>query len=361
MTRLIRFFLVISVAAAGVFLVQKNLQWPLSEHCSLESKKYAAETWNGYYNPEGAYAAGKIIQDKVRSKDLQGLLAFVDGELSNGPRKKFALSKTFDEVFPQQWVNLILNEEPSCDPVGWRGFMLGSGSLWYQVSGDKFEIVSINGATSEPLASVSAWLYKDNPIHPRCFTRNWISSDNFEEFEHYYKIATNDCTVSYKFTDGSSIDTCSSKAFRQTPGLFLGTKIKDFLPIRPRWCPDDSRKPCESIALVNSLRQCNDTADKLTTELGLTKLINNGLSVEYELIAPVSNTKCDNLAPGIRKKSSACYLVTIDEETGGSIGSVRAAGIYGVFDFPVIGKGMAPLIFFSSLNEALNYIERLKD
>lgn len=353
-------FLGIGVVSLGALMTQINMQSPVWGYCSSESKKYAIETRGGYYNPEAAYAAGKAIQDIVRSKDLEGLLALVDGELSNGPRKKFALSKSFDEVFPQEWVTSILEEEPSCDPVGWRGFMLGQGRLWYQVSGDDFNIGAINGAAQETLAPLGPWLYNGHPIHPQCFTRIWVSSDNFEEFERVYQIAANDCIVSYKLDDGSSIDICHSAVFREHPGLFLGSKITNFSPIRPSWCPEDSREPCATISIVNSLIQCNDSTDKLSTEGGVTKLINDLGVIDYQLISKVSTSNCDDLAPTIGENSSACYLVTIDENAGGSMGSSRDIGIYGIFDLPKLGESLVPLVFFTSLNEALNYIDSLE-
>ena len=60
--------------------------------CSMKDYEYA-DFWKNYYDPIEAYQFGLKIQELIRNKELQGLMALVDGELISGPRKNFAKDK----------------------------------------------------------------------------------------------------------------------------------------------------------------------------------------------------------------------------------------------------------------------------
>lgn len=68
--------------------------------------------FRGDHSAEDAYEFGLLIQKLVREKDLEGLFALVDGELKHGPRRKFALSLSFNDLFNEEWVNTILASVP---------------------------------------------------------------------------------------------------------------------------------------------------------------------------------------------------------------------------------------------------------
>ena len=114
----------------------------LASQCNKEDREYA-EFWDDYYTPDGAYAFGLKVQQFVKNNDLQGIFSLVEGELENGPRKKFVNSKLFKEIFDNEWVELVLSSEPPCSPVGWRGFMLGNGMIWYNKYKIGWKIFSI--------------------------------------------------------------------------------------------------------------------------------------------------------------------------------------------------------------------------
>ena len=107
--------------------------------------KSYAEFWDNYYVPEEAYDFGIKIQNIIKEKDLEGLFELVEGELQSGPRKSFIKDKNFDELFSEEWVTSILSSTPDCSPVGWRGFMLDSGSIWYNVGKKDWAIISMSG------------------------------------------------------------------------------------------------------------------------------------------------------------------------------------------------------------------------
>lgn len=115
-----------------------------SSPCSTEEINYAHRIG---YNARAAYTFGLEIQTIIKEKNIAALFSFIKGELLNGPNKAYSLDKPFDQIFPETWQLEILKEKPPCTPVGWRGFMLGNGFLWYD--GDvnnhnKFYISAIN-------------------------------------------------------------------------------------------------------------------------------------------------------------------------------------------------------------------------
>ncbi len=307
--------------------------------CTADDYDYAS-FWDNYYDPEEAYNFGIKIQSLVRDKDMNGIFQLIDGELSNGPRRNFALGKTFDEIFSPSWVEAVLLSEPSCSPVGWRGFMLGRGDIWFNKFGEIWNIFSINGATAEvlPLKQVG-WYVDQRLLHPRCFVRPWMSGDNFEEFADQFGI------VDYT-------------TFFREPGKFLGDKVDDFNEITPNWCDSDD---CEKISLIKKIDECapmafefeeRDNAIYLSDE-------NDGYEItySYSVLGKVNFQNCSELAPELSARCMDSFLIEVGDYSGGSMGWYLTVGIYGIFDIQNLGPSVVPLKYFSSVNEALNYIE----
>ena len=93
--------------------------------------KSYAEAWDNYYVPEEAYDFGIKIQNLLKAKDLAGFFELFESDMLSGPEKSFIKDKSFDEIFSEEWVTYILSDTPSCAPIGWRGFKLHTGSIWY--------------------------------------------------------------------------------------------------------------------------------------------------------------------------------------------------------------------------------------
>ena len=113
-----------------------------------ETIKSYAEFWSNYYVPEEAYDFGINIQNLLKAKDLKDLFELVEGELLVGPKKSFIKDKSFDEVFSEEWVTSILSSTSNCSPVGWRGFTLGNGNIWYTKEDNGWVIISMNGVNN---------------------------------------------------------------------------------------------------------------------------------------------------------------------------------------------------------------------
>ena len=96
-----------------------------------QTVKSYAERFDNYYVPEEAYKFGLEIQEAVKNKDLKKLLSLIKLDLKDGPQMSFFDNKTYDEAFPVSFGDAVLMNKPHCGPIGWRGFILGNGQIWY--------------------------------------------------------------------------------------------------------------------------------------------------------------------------------------------------------------------------------------
>ena len=299
-----------------------------------QTVKSYAEFWDNYYNPEEAYDFGIKIQNIIKAKDLPSLFELVEGELQWGPRKSFIKDKNFDEIFTEEWVTSILSTTPDCSPVGWRGFMLDSGSIWYNIGKKDWKIFGIIGAKKEEAKiSTVGWSYKEKIIHPTCFAKVWFSGDNFEEYARQFKI------LNYE-------------KFTHTPGEFFGNEITNYKPIKTRWD--------EYISIINVVNDCphNDLEINIDEKFITIEVKDDFGRIEYgySTIQKNEEKKCSELAPNIDAKCLSSYLVKAGDYSGGSMGWDMSYGIYGLFDLENMGPSIVPLIFFESENVALNYM-----
>lgn len=309
-----------------------------SPHCGdrfTKDEKY----WD--YDAEAAYAFGLEIQKVVRKRDLVALFSLVDDELQSGPRRKYVENKSFDDIFPEVWRQGILKSKPDCAPVGWRGFMLGAGRIWYR--SDPFRVTVINGAREERFPPVpTGWKIDGRFLSPECFAREWPSSDNFKTFGEFagqfgIKIG--------KFGTPTFID------FRNNPGRFFNDTFFPFDPIlRGRTLISPWRNMRDCIARLDYLSFETSTVRYTPDEDGQEY-------VEYELLAEISTTQCQALAPNLRGRCIESYLVEIFEP-GGSMSFVWH-NIYGLFELRNDERMIFPLKNFETLNSARNFIDEL--
>ena len=329
-----RFFLFLSLT------ILLNTPASASE-CSAKDNEYAA-SWDNYYSPEGARAFGLKIQKLVKEKDLKGIFSLVNGELQSGPRKRSLVHKSFDEVFDAAWIDLVVSQEPACSPVGWRGFMLGHGLVWYNKTEAGWNILSLNGAAVErPAAKSAGWHFDERLLHPLCFSRPWLSGDNFEEFADAYNIS-------------------DLQKLLRAPGLFMGSKISDYAPIRPSWC--SSAEPCETISLVTELDRCksDDFAfEERDGTVWITSSADGGnVEHQYNVLKELDAASCSKLAPDIGADCLESHLLRVGDYMGDSMGWNISFGIYGIFDLPEVGPSILPLLFFQNKNDATNYLDQ---
>jgi hypothetical protein len=294
--------------------------------CSSEDNKYSLELAG--IEADKARDFGLKIQKSVRDKNLESLFALVNGELSNGPRKAFIKNKKFDEIFPMDWQTAVLDSIPDCNPVGWRGFMLGPGYVWYQFNKDgRGEIFSINGAKEEiPEESIhSEWHYKGKTINKNCFTTIWLSGDNYEHFHE-------------EFAEDVDYST-----FFRFIGLYIGKQIS-IEPIANPWTDIGLTEP---LSLTAKIPDCLHADD---------------IEQTYKILKDIPKSYCKSLAPNFPQGCEDVRLVKVTGDCGGSMGCKVDTVIYGIVNDPETAESyVVPLVNFDSENDALNFIEELRE
>ena len=144
-------------------------QIPSRKDCSLLKKKQSYD----YYDRQEAHDFGRKIQNLIAKKDIQGIYknVLID-ELQNGPRREFIKNKSFDQIFPKKWVTKVISTEIDCDSIGWRGFMISNGLIWFDRMGSgEWTIKSINGVNQEQFdnKNLIGWKTNKGIIPPTCF------------------------------------------------------------------------------------------------------------------------------------------------------------------------------------------------
>ena len=320
--------------------------------CSNKDREYV-KSLGASYDPEDAYEFGKKIKKLVKEKNLEGLFALVDGELSSGPRKRFIKGKKFSDIFSNHWRNDLLNSSSPCSPMGWRGIMLGNGVIWYECGKVDCKIFSINGARKEDVRGANipiGWTISEGLIPPQCFVKEWVSSDNFEKFEDKYKIPIED--------------------FRKNTGMYLGKEIPSLNGITPGW--DD----IERITLAAPVDLCfkgaviagtigkpmklsvkyNKKSKKIESEVCSSET--SCTEYAYSILTNVSLNKCQELAPNLSGQCRQSFLIAVSDYSGGSMGPDIGYNIYGLFSFKDKQRFIIPLKNFQKKNDAINYMEQ---
>ena len=187
--------------------VKSGNQIPVRKDCSLVKKEQGYD----YYDRQEAHDFGRKIQTLLAKKDIEGIyMNVLIDELQNGPRREFIENKSFDQIFPKEWVNKVIKSEIDCDSVGWRGFMISQGLIWFdRMESGKWSIKSINGVNQENFdnKNLIGWETNKGIIPPTCFP----TFGNFEK----PKVDL--------FTEEFGIK--NKRKFEYSPGEYIGKTI----------------------------------------------------------------------------------------------------------------------------------------
>ena len=203
------------------------------------------------------------------------------------------------------------------------------------------------------------WEYKGKILPNQSFTKEWVSSDNFEKFEEHFKIETKDCWTIEEY----GVTFCRSEDFRNNPGKYFGKEIKDLDPIKA-W--DGYISLAVSLDAIN-FNQPHQIKDHGYGE-GIFQKI-DGVEMFYKIIGEVNTEHCMELAPNLSGTCKQSYALWVGDWGGGSMGYKFRAGIYGLFELEDGKEYIIPLKYFprdyskpnsSSRIVALDYLESIK-
>ena len=330
---------------------KSEIKIPIRKDCSLIKKKQHYD----YYDRQEAHDFGRKIQALIAKKDIRGIYqnVLVD-ELENGPRREFIKNKSFDDIFPKEWVNRVITTEIGCDSIGWRGFMISQGLIWFdRTERGKWTIKSINGVNQDEFdnKNLIGWETNKGIIPPTCFpTFGFFEKPKIDLFTKEFRIK-------------------NKRRFEYNPGEYIGKTI----PLGYRINSKISENNVYSV--TTNLNECfkwnseNGFAKnkKRKNELVVFKNSifqkNRANSFEkhdfykphYEVLSKLDLSKCDSLAPQLTNCISA-HLIRIGYHSGGSIGWLGSYYIFGIFESNK-EKYIVPLKVFRNRNYALNEIK----
>ncbi|WP_135079453.1 hypothetical protein [Terasakiella sp. SH-1] len=282
--------------------------------CTYEDEKYAKSR---YYSLQESLDFAEKIKIMVRGKDLRGIFNLADGELYWGPRRAFALSKKFEEIFSDKWVEEVLEAPLPCSSYPkYEAFPLGG--IWYKrhYESNKWYIWVISGALEEELGAPIGWKVDGSLISRNCFATEWLSGDNFELIAEELGLSKN-------------------VNFSENVGFYLGRTPSSF----------------EKMAsLIIPVKECQMQGEYEVRDGAI--FVENTV---YKVLVELSKERCQKLVPHLWASCEKAYLVQV-ADAGGSWGYWYDHGIYGLFDIRNQGKSIIPLKFFNSQNEGLNFV-----
>ena len=346
-----KFILTLMIIFVVPIPVKSGNQIPVRKDCSLVKKEQGYD----YYDRQEAHDFGRKIQTLLAKKDIEGIyMNVLIDELQNGPRREFIENKSFDQIFPKEWVNKVIKSEIDCDSVGWRGFMISHGLIWFdRMESGKWSIKSINGVNQENFdnKNLIGWETNKGIIPPTCFP----TFGNFEK----PKVDL--------FTEEFGIK--NKRKFEYSPGEYIGKTIPLGYEIKSKisknnvytvstnlnecfkWNSENGfvkneKRKDELILVENIIYQKNNIKNREN---------HNRYKSHYEVLKRVDLSKCNKLA----KQLSQCndsYLIRIGYHSGGTIGWLGKYYIFGIFKGNDNNQYLVPLKIFSNRNYALNEI-----
>ena len=328
---------------------RSEIKIPIRKDCSLIKKKQNYD----YYDRQEAHDFGRMIQALIAKKDIRGIYKNVlIEELENGPRREFIKNKSFDEIFPKKWVKKVINTEIDCDSIGWRGFMISNGLIWFdRMESGKWTIKSINGVNQEQFdnKNLIGWETNKGIIPPTCFpTFGYFEKPKVDLFTEEFRIKNK---TNFEYNPGEHIG-------KTIP---LGYKIKSKISKNNVYTVTTNLNECFKWNSENGFVKNERRKDELVLVENIIYQKNNIKGREnhdrykshYEVLKKVDLSKCNQLA----KQLSQCndsYLIRIGYHSGGTIGWLGKYYIFGIFEDQNNREFLVPLKMFNNKNLALN-------
>lgn len=353
---------------------------PDAEKICEQQEKYIDKE-SSYYkkkldnDPIQSYRIGERIKNYVYHKDLQGLLSLVlEGSVPIGLKKEDALRYHFDDFFTPEWRQKVLSAKIPCFADDehmdiFNEYTLGN-LIWYYPRKNN-SIFHINGIKKVPLknsgefaSTLRGWEFQGKIIYPQCFVSEWISGDNFEEFERQFSISMRSRNI----------------------GLMFGNQINDFNPIIPGWGYNGYT---EKIYLIADLELCFDKllydgrvlSEKSDTRLmkepryiapyyhkdiNNDKFINTEICFElnnckehsYRVMAKLSPEHCQSQAPHFPGTCIDAAVIFHVEYSTGTIGNYYTTHVLGIFNYKN-KYVLVPLNYLGDTSkDLLNFLDR---
>jgi len=189
------------------------------------------------------------------------------------------------------------------------------------------------------------WIYKGEVLHPYCFQKQWVSSDNIQQYYEEFIGKTENYYHSKKFED-----------FSMNIGKYWGEEINSYELIKVDW-----GEPWEEgLEYAVSMKSC---LNKKSIEL---KLAEGKVSAKnedplpndyyYKIVNKITPEQCQELAPNIDGVCEDSFMLYISSWSGGSMGYKSEYSIFGLFKLSSNEEYIFPLKKFKGQKEAESFI-----
>jgi uncharacterized protein len=295
----------------------------------------------------GSCRFSKKIISAVQRDDMNAFVKninnFTDSrELEHGPSIQFLKKHKISDIFGKEWIEKVSSSLTGTELVS-KGYMIANGEIWFNDFQNGWTITALNGLKEikgNNINNTSLWKYKDKVLHPYCFVKDDGSSDIYQAYYEHFFNPHQDYFDSQEFQD-----------FRTNIGKYWGKKIDSYKPIRA-WDKD--------VEMAVSMTSClNKKSKQLKIDESLISAVENESNdYNYQVIKEVPRKKCHELAPNIKGKCEASFLLEVSDWQGGSRGHDYDWIIFGLFKFENNEEYIFPLKRFQSVVDGENWISK---
>ncbi len=274
---------------------------------------------------------GSKIQAAIKEQSFDALLPLIADYADNVPRPKDVAGHDFSDIFPLGWQEAILNSLVPCKTVGWRGYMLARGLLWYEDDG----IIAFNSIYRPwDESEFVPWSYRNKAISPACLSRIWLSKDNYE----------------YIYDNYLEWKGIREEHFQKTPGFYIGNEI----PLGHIEGYD------RNIGLAVSLEDCLEYGTEIV-DGWVRKLDNCDFcnSFEYRVLSSPGLEICTSYMTGDHLECIDVAFVHTRDAGGGTLGQTSLYTLYGIVKIWNEDEFIVPLENFHSKQRARDRIDEI--
>jgi len=289
----------------------------------------------GAFNPLNAYNFGSKIIESIKKQDSIAFASLIQDELVYGPMKSELITNGLGELLDEKTIEQIINDGSTCQMYSDGLFSLGLGGVYYTVRQDSLNYQNVWDIYSLPSAKVlenkspkkNDWSFNGQIMSRECFSTEWSSSDNYEEYAEQFGIA--------------DLSNMSAEI-----GKYFGREISTLEPIRASWDKE--------ISLARELDACTFKLPPIYDNgyVWPEEYLNEKREIGgYRVIGMLPIEQCNELAPSIGSPCLSAAVVDLYYPAARAPFSNNYYA-YGLFLNEDGERYIVPLRNFGSLNSA---------
>ena len=129
--------------AARVAIVRALTDFPIPDGAGSKREAWRRAHHRAAGNPDDARDFARRLQTIIRNDDGPAFAALLDSAW-RGPDPGTIRKRGIRDTLGKAWAGRVASDDPPCAPVGWRGFMLGRGALWFRENPEGWRVTAVN-------------------------------------------------------------------------------------------------------------------------------------------------------------------------------------------------------------------------